>query len=197
MSPENNDGNKGPIENQVKHILSGLGGEMGDFLSQPASESKSKMEGPMNIGILQGVILDYKCGGSCKGLHSVCLSVDAFINLFSTGDDPIYFENFRFSDLADKKELQDLLARCAANEEAAEKTNELLGKTEKLSDQVCIENSRLKVENDVLRRELDRLRAGGEVEPTQTALDFEPEPRRWTLWTALKGFRLIGGGEGK
>jgi hypothetical protein len=193
------------IENQVKKILSGLDGEDGEFLSQEPKTKTSEPDGIQNFGILLGITLAFKCEGECGGLHTMGMAAENFVELFF-GDKPAaIFENFQVGlEAARYREqewakLEELMVRCDASDKALAKGKKLLTKVQALADRTTIENSHLKVENDVLRRELDRFRAGGEVGQTETALDFNPgKGRRWNLWTAFKGFRLIGStGEGK
>src|SRR5690349_2286828 len=75
MSPENNEG-KGPIEDQVKKVLSGLGGEAAEFLSRPAPDKQ--VQGSIKLGTLKTVILEYFCGPNCSGIHAAIIPFEAF-----------------------------------------------------------------------------------------------------------------------
>lgn len=204
-NPENNNN----IENQVRNFLSGIGGEAGDYLNQslpaaaPQPTQQSTPPGSHDFGNLEAVTLLFTCQ-NCRKLHVLSMPLDRFVELFCGEEPAAYFQNFRFgTDPAKIAKLNqmvnDTLFQCKEFEKASRETNELLIKTKKLADAAAIENSHLKVEVDCLRRELDRVKAGQDYGQTETALDYRPESgRRWTLWTAIRGFRLIGrSGEGK
>lgn len=183
MSSENNAPKN--IHDQVKNILSSI---QGDFFTPLTSET-----GPTNYGHLYKLIIVTECADG--HMHTVAFSPQRFLENFAGMHAKGYFENFQAIGMfrsGQKLTVTDLENRLKEEEQATDGLNALIEKVQKLADQAAIQNSHLKVENDCLRREIARLKAMQEDQPTETALDFEPvkNQKQSKFWAGIK--QIIG-----
>lgn len=193
---DNNKPKNKDVQDQVKNLLSGLGGEAGEFLSQPV-----KGAGPACFGHLLHITLLFRCEEN--HVHVEQYTPEGFDRTYS-GDNPQgYFDNFSAVGIfragpppnqIGKIALDDLLKKAQDYEQLKLHKNYI----QALADEAAIKISHLKVENDILRRELNRVRTAQDLEkPGETALDLqpaEPEKRRWTFRFAVKKIRVISRG---
>lgn len=180
MSHSDDNGPKN-ITDQVKEILSGLG----NFLPQSPNTNGIGFDGAGNWGRLSNIVLAFKCH-ECASMHFLGFSPDKFIEVFAGKHAKGYFENFTAIGMFQSGQSYiDLEKKIEEYEQATDGLQAMIEKTKNLADRVTIENAHLKTENDVLKRELDRLRRGGE-QPGETALDYRPSRPRFKFSFGIK-----------
>lgn len=180
MSLENNEPKD--IQSQVKEILSGLG----DFLPPKSDTEKAE-----NWGQLVEIIVAFKCS-RCEIIHVGGMTPDKFLEIFAGKHAKGYFENFSAIGMfqagqlpVDQGDIDRLLQKAEDLEAANEGLKKHFAYVQSLADEAAIKNSHLQVENDVLRRELDRFRPGRE-QLGETALDFRPSKKIWKFVFGIK-----------
>jgi hypothetical protein len=188
------DEGKKSIQDQVKEILLGLGGGNGEFLNRPAPATSTE-----NWGQLFNIVISFKCR-ECNVMHFGGFSPEQFLKVFAGKHAKNYFGNFSAIGMfeagqlpIEKSDIDRLLQKAEELEVANAGLKKHLKYVQSLADEVTIEKSHLKVENDVLRRELDKYRRGGE-QPGETALDFRASKRQWKFAAVIKTIRTIGEG---
>jgi hypothetical protein len=191
MSLDNNEPRN--IQDQVKKLLPGIGGEIGEFLNKPAPDN-----GAENWGQAFVIVVSFKCR-KCNVMHFGGFSPEQFLEIFAGKNAENYFENFSAIGMFQGQQpsvYQSDIDRLLERAEGWEKANEQfrranaqirldLNFVQALSDDLSIKNSHLQVENDSLKRELVKLRPGRE-EPGETALDFPAIKRQVKFFFGIK-----------
>jgi regulator of replication initiation timing len=184
MSLDNNEPRN--IQDQVKKLLSELGGETGEFLNKEVPGT-----GAENWGQAFVIVVSFKCR-KCNVMHFGGFSPEQFLEMFAGKNAENYFENFSAIGMfqgqqpsVNQSDIDRLLERAEGWEKANEQLKKHINYVQSLADEATIKNSHLQVENDSLKRELDRLRPTRE-EPGETALDFPAIKRRVKFFFGIK-----------
>jgi hypothetical protein len=191
MSLDNNEPRN--IQDQVKKLLSGIGGEIGEFLNKEVPGT-----GAENWGQAFVIVVSFMCR-NCNVMHFGGFSPEQFLEMFAGKNAENYFENFSAIGMFEGRPLpvdQSDIDRLLQKAEGLEKDNEQfrranaqirldLNYAQALADDLSIKNSHLQVENDSLKRGLGKLRPSRK-EPGETALDFPAIQRRVKFFFGIK-----------